>query len=805
MFATIPAISDTGRFVIPDSLMGKIGSGHLEEQIIDRLRGLSRPTVGRVSSPDDIWVAIYVDFFPDMLQIGLLKNLIDNFNLDSWTPPMRNHKFGYFLARIPTSKILSTLALKFIKRMETAEKSYFPHNNNAYRAVLADQVWLKGFTGAGVKIAVLDSGLDSDPAYSDLPGSIEKKDYSAYPSLDDDVENKITGHGTHVTATALGRGLLSAANTGNGGGPYKGMAPSADLVFLKIGNDVTGSASSLAIEGAMTAAVSTYHADIITMSYGGWDTYHDGSDLLDQKVDWCYEQGVSVFISAGNEGNDGTHFSGTVDAYGESGYIQINVTGANGTSHKLKFNLVWYDGLDTDHNELELKYYDASHTLLTDTSSSVPKESLRGTESALSSYIPYLPADSSTYYLKVFNHSSAAKTYHLYEDDGYGKVKFNSPDPNYTISSPASSDNAFAVGAFTSRSNWKIYNTSDTTWTNGYSINTISPFSSRGPRVDGVQKPDLTAPGASVISLRDRDVLTTPGNRCISNNGNLGDIANYYVMQGTSMACPVVAGSAALLLQKDPFMTPGQVYQTLREYARQDYYTGTCPNSTWGYGKLNIDSAFASSVFVQTKIFLETPYVASGDSMNCALRLQNYIPTLSPYSEDPRTVTSVPSHVVDWVLVQLRSQEDGAAVASKSAFLRRDGKIVSDDGSTERIILDAGSGNYYVVIKHRNHLAVMSSGKLALASGSSTFFDFTTGPENFYGTNGVKQLESNTYGMITGDPNGNGYINATDYLFIKAKIGSTGYYQVDINLNGFVNATDYLYVKSNIGKHTQVP
>ena len=121
---------------------------------------------------------------------------------------------------------------------------------------------------------------------------------------------------------------------------------------------------------------------------------------------------------------------------------------------------------------------------------------------------------------------------------------------------------------------------------------------------------------------------------------------------------------------------------------------------------------FSNSVTVQVRIFLEGPYNSINDNMNT--NLNSSIPETSPYSEDPRMVESIPSEIVDWVLVQLRTTESGAAVTSHSALLNKDGKIVADDGTTNTIRLTTDPGEYFIVVKHRNHLSVMSSIKVQL-------------------------------------------------------------------------------------------
>ena len=79
--------------------------------------------------------------------------------------------------------------------------------------------------------------------------------------------------------------------------------------------------------------------------------------------------------------------------------------------------------------------------------------------------------------------------------------------------------------------------------------------------------------------------------------------------------------------------------------------------------------------------------------------------------------------IVDWVLIQLRS-DTSTVVAQKAALIQRDGDIVSTDGISPLTFAGVASGNYYVVVKHRNHLGVMTANALALTSGTTTV-DFT--------------------------------------------------------------------------------
>ena len=146
-------------------------------------------------------------------------------------------------------------------------------------------------------------------------------------------------------------------------------------------------------------------------------------------------------------------------------------------------------------------------------------------------------------------------------------------------------------------------------------------------------------------------------------------------------------------------------------------FTTNSPNQEMYFYLNHNDGRIKSSSYtivkLKTKIFLEGPFNKSTNVMD--INLQNEIPTTSPYPEDVRSVNTIPANVVDWVLVQIRTTPNGVAVASRSAFLRNDGMIVGDDGITEEINLEAPANDYYIVIKHRNHLMVMSSYKVALS------------------------------------------------------------------------------------------
>jgi hypothetical protein len=218
----------------------------------------------------------------------------------------------------------------------------------------------------------------------------------------------------------------------------------------------------------------------------------------------------------------------------------------------------------------------------------------------------------------------------------------------------------------------------------------------------------------------------------------------------------------------------------------------------------------APGVVVNTKLLLEGPL--SGTTMTTTLNTSGTIPKQQPYNTTPwnyagaETASSIPAGVVDWVLVELRTGTAGSTrVASRAAFVKSDGSIVDTNGVSLVGFPGVAQGSYYVVIKHRNHLGIMSAAPLALTS-TSALYDFTTATTQAYGTNAMK-LVGSVYTMLAGDGNADGVINAVDRNTIwRVMNGSVGYRSGDFNLDNVTNATDRnSFWRTNNGRAGGVP
>ncbi len=218
--------------------------------------------------------------------------------------------------------------------------------------------------------------------------------------------------------------------------------------------------------------------------------------------------------------------------------------------------------------------------------------------------------------------------------------------------------------------------------------------------------------------------------------------------------------------------------------------------------------AVSSTSNVKAKLYLDGAYNATTNTMNQGLA--NVLPLTSPYSDAPATVSgSIPSNAVDWVKVELRSTTTGSGVKA-SCFVNTSGNLMSVDG-VEGITMNVMPGDYYIVIYHRNHAAVMSSTKQTLMASGSAVYDFTTGTEKYYGTGGCKLLDSLPigYGLWAGDVNQDKSINLSDYTIwqTSARLGNENYFDQDLNMDGIVTSRDYvLWFNNNLdGGNSQVP
>ncbi|MFF8480988.1 S8 family peptidase [Streptomyces antibioticus] len=226
------------------------------------------------------------------------------------SPPLRLDSIGAQSLRVPESRLgtfwkelsgndsqMSSSELKATPRVWLDGRVNAALDRSTAQ-IGAPAVWEAGYHGEGVKVAVLDTGVDQ--THPDLKGRIaEAANFSGSPDTND-----VFGHGTHVASIVGGTGAAS-------GGTRKGVAPAAQLLVGKVlGDDGFGSESQV-IAGMEWATAQG--AQVINMSLGS-DEATDGTDPMSLAVNELSERTGALFVVAA--GNSGERGSGSINSPG---------------------------------------------------------------------------------------------------------------------------------------------------------------------------------------------------------------------------------------------------------------------------------------------------------------------------------------------------------------------------------------------------------------------------------------------------------------------------------------------------------
>jgi hypothetical protein len=223
-------------------------------------------------------------------------------------------------------------------------------------------------------------------------------------------------------------------------------------------------------------------------------------------------------------------------------------------------------------------------------------------------------------------------------------------------------------------------------------------------------------------------------------------------------------------------------------------------------------------LFITLTIIFSVSVLFAQTTMNTKLRDATFegsqtgfgvLPATDPYLGTITVTDGLPATMVDWVLVELRATTGGATVAQAVGCLLEDGSVTDTTGTNGLAFTGLESStSYYIVVKHRNHLAIMSNAAVSIDEANGTDeHDFTVSDAAYGGnTLAVKQIGSD-YAMITGDGDGNGFIQTNDNSSVwNVQAGQSGYKSSDYDMNGFVQTNDKSgFYENNVGKATQVP
>lgn len=591
---------------------GAVSSSKIAAEVFEHRDLKIRATTGRMSSVErelhsmsgveldkssTITCALYVTQRPDAATLSNLGRLGVAVIPDLFVPPVgERHPHGFFIAEVPIERLENLESIAAVVRVASLEHQLKPTADLARAMIKADLVQngvgVTTRSGRGVNVAVADSGLDL--THADIPTPVEAYDVTDGPTIaqwSTNVANTNVDHGTHITSIVCGSGGLSF-------GRYKGIAPEARLYFYKVGNDANAQANEADLIKALNRA-QLVGCRVFNLAYGGFDNTMDGSNPLCQAVDAADLFGMIVCCSAGNEADKKLHAGmpvapNTVNSAAPLLSYQIGTFFALVPfSAAQQIEIVWRDDNSSDLNmSINCTNLGAGETFVLQSSGT----SSRGTEYRRYVLTCNIPPNvfglvQKNYLFTVTNSAASGQTPLVHGFRSAGNAgQFVTPLASNTIVYPGISDRALTIGAVTHRNQWINYQGQASGI--AQTIGIATPYSSVGPRIDGVAKPDVTAPGDAMIAARDgtwaNNALDIIDNDGFNLNG-LGP-ANYYRRNGTSQSTAVAVGAVALLLEASPLLTTTQVKNALKSTAS----LAASPTNQDGSGIIDIRAAILS-------------------------------------------------------------------------------------------------------------------------------------------------------------------------------------------------------------------
>lgn len=232
-----------------------------------------------------------------------------------------------------------------------------------------------------------------------------------------------------------------------------------------------------------------------------------------------------------------------------------------------------------------------------------------------------------------------------------------------------------------------------------------------------------------------------------------------------------------------------------------------------------------SSKSVAIKVLLEGPYLAKSDSMYCILEdrfpgtLTEYISNYPDHKICPKPFPQFDRRICDWIYVELwdyppngmtnSDTKRGNLIDATSALLLSDGTVADIQGNKFLTFDKLAEDEYYIVVKHRSHMSIMSARKIPFALGKdpapANTIDFTESLENVFDIAGAKSQqtplkEGKKLLMYAGEIVADGQIGVTDVKFILLRIGKGDdpYSAGDLNFDGEILSKDKSVCNANM-------
>ena len=531
------------------------------------------------------------------------------------------------------------------------------------------------YTGKNVIIGYVDTGIDFEHGdFKNLDGSTRVLSYwdQALPFSaartpakygygqvwsEADINNGVctstdnAAHGSTVSGSGSGNGLAINKN--------RGVAPQSDIVIIETNFDLPNWTLTVAdaIDFVFHLADSLNKAAVINTSVGDYLGSHDGTDPASVVIDSLLNDkpGRIVVAAAGNSGNwDHYHLRGTVNSDTTFTWLEVNENSAFGTP--MVFMDVWADTADFNQVRFGFGANDPSNSFIKKGSSnfysiqsllnitSYDSIMVGGAKAAPIEF--YCEEVNGLYHIEIYFEDPdsldllysfmtvGSGTYDLWSGLTIGLSKIretNLPDiatypqmVNYqypdslmsTVSSWTCSEQVITVANYANQLDYIDQNGNIRTL--NHKPGKLSINSSKGPNRLGEIKPDISATGDGTLSSCPQYLIDA----LIANGSTSLQAGKKHVLNGgTSMASPVIAGIAALYLEKCRYASNIDFKNDLLSEAHADVFTGVTPNFAYGYGKIDAFKLLNKSNF---KPILIGDTLICDDIANIATQANNY-------------------------------------------------------------------------------------------------------------------------------------------------------------------------------------
>lgn len=493
--------------------------------------------------------------------------------------------YGFGIVTINIERLPALANNEAIQYIELPKQLYTSDNQSNRAACVNTARDIYGIQGEGVLIGFIDTGIDyTHPGFRNDDGSTRIEfiyDLSAEGKVysKDDIDNALKAsdpysvvpsydtveHGTHVAGIACAGGRIST--------DYYGVAPKSSIAMVKCtrGNFAISSNIMRGLKFLVDSAKKINKPLVVNISLSTNDGAHNGTSLLEKYISTIATlERITIAIAAGNEGDAAHHIGGilksknrvSINVASDERAIVLNlynpvlseisiriISPTAATSGDVIVREGYFEGIiGTDRYQI---YY----------SGPKPFDIIGEITIAVVTNGDYISSGQWEIQINLLNNYIGPYDMWLPISEGLNiNTKFLQPTVLNTLGIPATVSNIIAVGSY------------------NYLTNNISPFSGRGKNVVySPIRPDLVAPGEGIRS-------TIP-NRSFDSKS------------GTSMACPHVAGIAALMMEwgivkrNDPYLYGERLKYFLVISAKRPRTDITYPDPSWGYGEVCLSDA----------------------------------------------------------------------------------------------------------------------------------------------------------------------------------------------------------------------